>query len=97
MKTVLITGANKGIGFASAKKFLNEGYNVIITGRNEERLSDAISRLGGVNCDCILWDAARVGDAESAIAAAHEKFGDIHVFVNNAGSCADPCKIRHRA
>lgn len=89
MKTVLITGANKGIGFASAENFLKEGYRVIITGRNEKHLLDAISRLGGENCDYILWDAANIKEAESAITAAHEKFGDIHVFVNNAGIVSD--------
>lgn len=41
MKTVLITGANKGIGFATAKLFLNNGYHVILAGRNEQRLIEA--------------------------------------------------------
>ncbi|MBE7031101.1 MAG: SDR family NAD(P)-dependent oxidoreductase [Ruminococcaceae bacterium] len=37
MSTVLITGANKGIGFACAKTFLAHGYHVIIAGRNRHR------------------------------------------------------------
>ena len=45
MKTVLITGANKGIGFATAKAFLEKEYNVILAGRNEERLIEAKGRL----------------------------------------------------
>ena len=41
MKTVLITGASKGIGFACAKRFIEDGYCVIITARNEEKLKKA--------------------------------------------------------
>ena len=44
--TVLITGANKGIGFAAAKLFHKNGYKVILSGRNEERLKKAKEKLG---------------------------------------------------
>ena len=47
MRTVLITGANKGIGFATAKYFMEHGDRVVITGRSEKRLSEAALRLGG--------------------------------------------------
>ena len=62
MSTVLITGANKGIGFATAKKFLSEGYNVIISGRNEERLKAAKEKLGG-KAEYILWDVSDISQA----------------------------------
>ena len=89
MKTVLITGANKGIGFASAKLFLEKGYNVIISGRNEERLKTAVEKLGSKNCAYVVWDIAKVSTNQSAIEKAHQIFGDISVFVNNAGIVAD--------
>ena len=43
---VLITGANKGIGFATAKLFQSKGHKVIIAGRNEQRLISAKEKLG---------------------------------------------------
>ena len=60
-KTVLITGASKGIGFATAKKFSEHGDRVIITGRNEEKLKEASGKLGG--CPYLVWDIADVSVA----------------------------------
>ena len=85
MKTVLITGGNKGIGFASAKKFLENGYRVIISGRSEERLKDAVIRLGSENCGYVVWDMMDISAIRPAIQKAHELFGNIDIFVNNAG------------
>ena len=85
MKTVLITGANKGIGFATAKAFLEKGYNVILAGRNEERLVDAKGRLNSKKCEYIVWDVSQVNTAKDVIEKAHNLFGGIDVFVNNAG------------
>ncbi len=76
---VLITGANKGIGFATAKLF-----QVIITGRNENKLIAAKERLGK-NTEYIIWDIADVSSAVPLIKRAHSIWGNIDVFVNNAG------------
>ncbi|MBT2209315.1 SDR family NAD(P)-dependent oxidoreductase [Actinomadura sp. NEAU-AAG7] len=54
-KTVLITGGTSGIGFAAARRLLDEGAHVAVTGRDEKRLDDAVARLGegvlGVRAD----------------------------------------------
>ena len=42
----LMTGASKGIGFATAKLFVRKGYKVIITGRNEKKLIEAKEKIG---------------------------------------------------
>lgn len=84
MGTVLITGANKGIGFACAKKFLSCGYNVIVSGRNEERLKNAVCRLDG-RARYILWDISDTGCAYETVLKAEKLYGEIDTFVNNAG------------
>ena len=86
---VLITGANKGIGFATAKLFQSKGYYVIITGRNEERLISAKEKLGK-NTEYIVWDVADISIASAIIQKAHSIWGNIDVFINNAGIvCSD--------
>lgn len=82
--TALITGANKGIGYAAAKKFLSEGHKIIISGRNEKKLSEAKNFLGQ-NCEYIVWDISNVSLSAEVIEKAHSIFGDINIFVNNAG------------
>lgn len=44
-KNVVVTGATSGIGYATAQRFLSEGCNVILTGRNENKLKDAVGSL----------------------------------------------------
>lgn len=89
MKTALITGANKGIGYATAKKFIDNGYNCIITGRNEERLKSAVKKLGEKNCDYVVWDVCDIKIAPEVIKKGCDSFGNIDVFVNNAGIVSD--------
>ena len=82
-KTVLITGGSKGIGFATAKKFLSLGDRVIITGRNEEKLKEASAKLGG--CPYLVWDISDVSLAAEMIEKADAFYRGIDIFVNNAG------------
>lgn len=80
----LITGATRGIGLATAKLFLKNGYRVIITGRNEERLRSVKKSLGE-NASFLVWDASNTKYAKTAVSKAHSIYGNIDVFVNNAG------------
>ena len=88
MRTVLVTGANKGIGFATAKYFWERGDRVILTGRSEERLQAAVARLGE-RADYALWDATDIHAAPDVLRSVHARYGDIHVIVNNAGIVTD--------
>ena len=84
----LITGASKGIGFKTAELFRTNGYKVIITGRNEQKLIDAVGRLDS-NAAYLVWDVADVKSAKAAVKKAHLLFGKINVFINNAGIVCD--------
>lgn len=86
-RTALITGATSGIGEACAVKFAEGGYNLIITGRNAEKLRTVAAGLEaeGAAVRTLTFD---VRDAEAASAAVKSLDGDwsrIDVLVNNAG------------
>lgn len=86
-KTVLVIGGSKGIGFASAKKFIENNFHAIITGRNVERLKKASIALN--DCPYMEWDIKDVSKAEEYLKRAHDFFGNIDVFINNAGIVTD--------
>jgi NAD(P)-dependent dehydrogenase (short-subunit alcohol dehydrogenase family) len=60
-KTALITGGNSGMGYATAQLFLLEGANVIITGRNENLVNEAVKSLGA-GAQGIVSDASKMSD-----------------------------------
>ena len=88
MKTVLITGANKGIGFETAKQMAQLGYFVYLGSRDKSRGLDAISKLkemGISNVECIEIDITNI---HSVIQAKHElesKTEGLDILINNAG------------
>ncbi len=89
MKTIVITGSTRGLGYGLADAFLARGCNVTVSGRTQEKVGEAVTRLAakhgaervhGQPCDVTqfeqvqaLWDAAR----------AH--WGQIDIWINNAG------------
>lgn len=86
-KVVLITGATSGIGLACAKKFAENGDRLILTGRNEERLSEIRKELTdeGIDVLTLVFD---VRDREAAIKSINDlpkEWQNIDVLVNNAG------------
>ena len=81
-KTVLITGSSIGIGQATAELFQQRGWQVVATMRNPDSGSD-LAKLDNVLVTRL--DVTDEGSIESAVAAAHARFGAIDVVVNNAG------------
>ncbi len=85
-KVALVTGASRGVGFATAKRLLQRGARVVITARGEERLADskeklsALGEVASIAGDVGDWDQAR-----SMVSAAIENFGRLDILVNNAG------------
>jgi 3-oxoacyl-[acyl-carrier protein] reductase len=83
-KRILITGGTSGIGFAIAKKFVSEGANIVITGRDKDRLDKALSMLEP-HGNALLWDVSNSSIAKDKIEEVQIMLGGIDVIVNNAG------------
>ncbi|WP_312336641.1 SDR family NAD(P)-dependent oxidoreductase [Anaerospora hongkongensis] len=84
-KKVVITGGSSGIGYAIAKKFISEGAEVLITGRNIDKLAAAKNSLNSDSCKVLQWDVSDSNVAEKKIKEAVNLLGTIDIFVNNAG------------
>ena len=91
-KTVLVTGANKGIGYGIAKHLGLSGWKVIIGARNQERAEKAIGQLKAAGIDVVGWVNIELKDLTSIEQAAkeiHEKYPQLTLLVNNAGIPGD--------
>ncbi|KOV78061.1 SDR family NAD(P)-dependent oxidoreductase [Nocardia sp. NRRL S-836] len=86
MTTALITGANKGIGFETARQLLQLGHNVYIGARDAERGEKAAAELGARFVQLDVTDDASVTTALETIAAAEDH---LDVLVHNAGILAN--------
>ena len=108
-KTVIITGGGKAvlrdgrcgsIGYGIATAFAKEGANLVLTGRNMQKLLDAkeeLERLYGIEVLPVQADVSAGADNEAVIQKvvreAVEKFGDIHVLINNAQASASGVQL----
>lgn len=83
-KTALITGGNSGIGLATARLFVSEGAEVVITGRNQDTL-DAATRELGPKALGVAADVTDIPSIDRAVAATIERFGKLDIVFANAG------------
>lgn len=84
-KNIVITGGSKGLGYSMAKKFIAQGANVIITGRNKSDLEKAVTELGK-KCKGISCDASDVNNVHAFLLECNKLFsGVIDCLVCNAG------------
>ena len=91
-KIVLVTGANKGIGFGIAKHLGLTGWEVIVGARNEQRASKAVEDLKSYGIKVLGWVNIELSDAASIQQAAVEiadKYPALSLLVNNAGIPGD--------
>jgi NAD(P)-dependent dehydrogenase (short-subunit alcohol dehydrogenase family) len=86
-KRALITGGTTGIGLETARRFLEEGARVAVTGTNPETLDEARRQLGA-NALVVASDASSVPDQAKLAATVRERFEQLDVLVLNAGIAA---------
>lgn len=92
-RVIIITGASSGIGFGIAVHFAKLGAKLVLTGRNEQRLNSAKEECvkAGAKAEDVVCVAGEITDDDlrkKLVQTAVEKFGGIHVLVNNAGTAA---------
>ncbi len=81
-KVAVVTGGNSGIGYATAKDFKANGAQVIITGRNPEKVKTAAAELGVTGLVADVLDLAAI---DKAVAQVKEDFGGVDILFVNAG------------
>ena len=82
---VAITGATAGIGAAAANQLVEAGAKVVLGGRREERLDEAVARLGAENAIGVTMDVRSPADCARLVEAAVSTFGRLDTIVPNAG------------
>ena len=89
MKSIVITGSTRGIGFGLADAFLAEGCRVVVNGRSQESVAHALDLLcRDFDPGSIVGDSGDVSDSETHQAlwnASVAKFGQVDIWINNAG------------
>ncbi len=83
-KIALVTGGNSGIGLATAKRFVQEGAYVFITGRRQASLDAAVKEIGS-NVTAVQGDVANLADLDRLFAAIKEQKGKLDILFANAG------------
>ena len=87
-KSVLVTGAQQGIGRSMVLNFAKEGANVAVNWHNDEQKALSVAKeaeVFGVKVELVKGDVSVVEEARNIVAQVEEKFGKIDVLINNAG------------
>jgi len=89
MKTVVITGSARGFGFAMAKDFRRNGFNVVLSDISEDSLLNAKKELSATKGDgeilTVACDVTKSANIEDLWQKSAEKFKTIDIWINNAG------------
>ncbi|MCC7508406.1 MAG: SDR family oxidoreductase [Planctomycetes bacterium] len=83
-KVVLVSGGGTGIGLGAAKRFVDEGAKVVISGRREDKLRAACSELGA-SASLVVGDVTSRDDCARMVAETLKRYGRLDVLLNSAG------------
>ncbi|MFX1705485.1 SDR family NAD(P)-dependent oxidoreductase [Chitinophaga sp. CC14] len=84
-KLAIVTGGGSGIGLAIAEKFVEQGIEVVIAGRNQERLDAAQQKLGAL-CHAMACDVTDLAAIPGFVQGVIDRYGPVDILVNNAGA-----------
>src|SRR3974390_603505 len=87
-RRAIVTGGSSGIGFETARQFLEEGVRVLITGRNQKKLEqarDELAKRTGGEVHAVVADMTKESDIVKMVETAREKLGGVDILVHNAG------------
>jgi 3-oxoacyl-[acyl-carrier protein] reductase len=87
-RRAIVTGGSSGIGYETARQFLEEGVRVLITGRNKAKLEkarDDLAKRTGGEVHAEVADMTKQADIDTMVKTAREKLGGVDILVNNAG------------
>jgi len=85
-KVAVVTGASRGIGYGVAEALLARGDRVVITGRNEDALKEAVDRLGAERVIGVAGKAHDLDHQTEVVERTMEAFGRVDHLINNAGT-----------
>ena len=86
---VCVTGGSEGIGLATAQAFAQEGAHVVICGRRQNKLDEAVASQAngnGGSIEAVQADMTKLADIDKLIAYLQNRFGRLDILVNNAGT-----------
>jgi NADP-dependent 3-hydroxy acid dehydrogenase YdfG len=84
-RVLLITGASSGIGAATARDAVRDGWRVVASARSEDKLAALVEELGEANALAARCDVTDFGDQEQLVQSALERFGRVDAVFANAG------------
>jgi NAD(P)-dependent dehydrogenase (short-subunit alcohol dehydrogenase family) len=97
-KTALVTGGSHGIGKAIALRYAREGARVAISGRGQQALDDTVRQIReeGGEATAIVCDVQSSEQVKAMVRQVSDRWGEIHVLVNNAGICNEASFLEMR-
>ena len=84
-KVAVVTGGSTGIGLATAKRFVDEGAYVFVTGRRKEELDAAVKEIGSANVTAVQGDVSKLADLDRLFDTVKREKGRVDVVFANAG------------
>ena len=96
-RVAIVTGAARGIGQSIVQKLANEGAQVIANDLDAAQLVESVDKLAqqGLTVHALPGDITEQATAEALVSIALERYGDLHIVVNNAGYIWNSAAVKH--